>query len=341
MKQPFKAGIVGCGNIGGQYDERSKKNGIYTHAGMYRGTKEFDLLCASDIDSKRLRDFGNYWQVDHLYDNHEEMFKNEALDIISVATPDETHCQVILDALRYHPPKIIFTEKPLANSIEQGIEVYKKCKENDVNLVVDYVRRWDENHQGVKKFIERGKLGPVQPIVGYYVRGLRHNGCQMINLIQFLFGRIIKVQVIGDSDLGSLNGDPSLNLLLTLEDGNQVHMIAIDQKGYGFSIFEIDIFGQKGRLCLCDGGQRIEFYKADSDCQFPNFRSLNKVNSPWERATYGKAMIRAGEEFVSFLIGKASFLQNTALEAIDDLLVIEAAFNSAKTNNSQITVKRF
>lgn len=340
MKQPFRAGIVGCGNIGSQYDENDTGGNVYTHAGMYRGIKEFDLLCASDINSKRLRDFGNYWQVDHLYDDYEEMFKNETLDIISVATPDETHYQVILDVLQYHPPKIIFTEKPLANSIEQAIEVYKKCKEKDVNLVVDYVRRWDENHQRVKEFIEQGKLGRVQAIVGYYVRGIRHNGCQMINLIQFLFGRIIKVQVIGDSDLGSLNGDPSLNLLLTLEDGYQVNMIAIDQEGYGFSIFEIDIFGQEGRLCLCDGGRKIELYKADSDIQFQNFRSLNKVSSTWESSTYGKAMIRAGEEFVLFLLGESESLHNSVLDAIDDLYVIEAALESVRNYNIQTVVKR-
>jgi len=337
--QSFRAGIVGCGNIGGRYDERGKINGIYTHAGMYKHVKGLELVCAADTDTKRLDEFGKYWKVKHLYNDYKVMFRNEKLDIISIATPDETHYEIILNSLKNNPPRLIFTEKPLANSIEQAIEVYRKCKEKDVDLVVDYVRRWDENHQRVKKFIEQGKLGRIQATVVYYVRGLLHNGCQMINLIQFFFGKIIKVQVVGESDMGSLDGDPSLNMLLTLEDGVQVYMIAVDQKGYGFSIFEMDIFGLEGRLCLCEGGQSIELYKADSDRQFPNFKNLVKANSPWEKSTYGNAMIRAGNEFVSFLIGESKWLNNGVLDAIDDLCVIESALESARNNNIQTVIK--
>ena len=304
----FKAGIVGCGNIGGRYDERDRDNNIYTHAGMYREIDQFDLICVAERDAERLDTFGRFWKVPRLYKDHEEMFQNERLDIISIATPDETHDKIILDAIKYNPPRIIFTEKPLAVNFESAVKVYEECQKKNVALFIDYIRRWDKTHQDIKRFILDGELGPVQAIVGYYVRGLRHNGCQMINLIRFLFGKIISVQVMGASDLGSFEGDPSMNIRLILENGVEAQMIALDRKGYGFSMYEIDILGRKGRLRLLEGGQRIEQYKADTDPQFSNFNKLYQIESPWKESTYGSAMIRAGKQFVSFLTGKTQCL---------------------------------
>lgn len=337
----FKAGIVGCGNIGGLYDERKSNGDIYTHAGMYREIREFQLVCAADTDVRRLQDFGTYWNVPRLYADPQEMFKNETLDIISIATPDETHHRLVLDAIEHNPPRIIFTEKPLAMTLESALTIYEEAQKKSVAIVVDYIRRWDWNHQDIKRHLQEGLLGPVEAIVAYYVRGLLHNGCQMINLLQFLFGRINAVKTMGPSNGGSLQGDPTLSLWLTFDGGEQAVMIGADQKGYGFSIYELDILGRRGRLRLIDGSQRVEFYTIQEDSQFPNFRKLAPSESPWEESSYGSAMIRAGEQFVSHLQGKTRLLHNTAPEAIDDLCVIEAAFLSANNSNHQTHVKRY
>jgi predicted dehydrogenase len=340
LKKTFKVGIIGCGNIGGRYDENGTENNIYTHAGMYHQRKEFNLVCAADTNVERLKQFGRYWNVERLYKDCVELFKKETLDIISIATPDETHHKLILEALQYNPPQLVFTEKPLSINLQQSIDIYEQCKKKNIKLIVDYVRRWDENHQSVKKFLQDGKLGSVQTVLSYYVRGLRHNGCQMINLIQFLFGSIKSVQAVGATDLGTFKEDTSQDLRLILEDGTPVYMIALDQKGYGYSIFEMDIIGQDGRLRLLDGGQRFQLNKVTADPQFSNFNKLSKTGSPWEKSTYGKAMTRAGEEISSFLKGQSSVLENTVEKAIDDLCVIEAALESARNNNIQTVVKR-
>lgn len=335
----FKAGIVGCGNMGGRYDERDKDDNVYTHAGMYSRIDEFDLVCAADNNERRLQKFGQFWKVPHLYKDYRKMFKNERLDIVSIATPDESHHKIILDAVEFLSPRIIFTEKPLATNLKSAIETYEACRKRNINLVVDYVRRWDKHHQFIKDFFHKESLGSIQTVVGYYVRGLNHNGCQMINLIQFLFGKITNVQVLGDINLGSLNGDPSLNLYCSLEDGTPVYIMSLDQKGYGFSLYEMDVFGEEGRLRLLNGGQKMELYRTVPDLQFPNFKNLRRTNLPLKKNTYGSAMIRAGEQFVCFLNNKTDFLHNTALDAIDDLYVIEAALDSASNKNSRTPVK--
>jgi len=338
--KPIKAGIIGCGNIGGRYDEVSSNGATYTHAGMYTKVDGFDLVSATDSDPERIEAFHKFWNVPNFYTNHLDMLKNETLDIISIATPDDSHNRLIQDVIKYQKPKMIFTEKPFANDMESAIELYLRCQEKGVAVVVDYIRRWDKNHQEIKHFLKKGELGAIQAVTGYYVRGIRHNGCQLINLLQFLIGKIQNVQSMGPSDLGSMENDPSIDLDLTFDNGLRAAMKSVDQAGYGFSIFEIDIFGKKGRLRLVDGSQKAELFQAQPDSRFPNFKRLNRVPSPWENSTYANAMIMAGKQIAMYLQNRTSHLENTALEAVDDLCVIEAGLESARNNNSKISVKR-
>ena len=331
MKRMLRAGLIGCGNIGALYDEGGTSANVYTHAGMYRQVAGLELVCASDVDEKRLQEFGNYWQVKRLYTDHEQMLTSESLDIVSIATPDSSHQEIIKDVLRLSPPRLIFSEKPLANSSAAAEEIQCLCLEKDVTLVVDYVRRWDENHQLLKEFVGTGGLGEMQNVVGYYVRGLKHNGCQLINLIQFLFGPITHVQALGAADCGSIPGDPSLDVRFGLQDGNAGYMMGLDKKGYSFSIYEMEIFGTKGRIRLLNGGQSISFFPIEGDPHFPNFKKISENSKPfWQQSTYGSALIHAGNELAAYLNGTRSSLENTADCAIADLRVIEAILSSGQ-----------
>lgn len=337
----YRAGIIGCGNIGGLYDEREDDGNVYTHAGMYRSVEKIDLICAADPDTARIEGFSRFWSPERCYSDHREMLKHEMLDIVSIATPDETHYEIILEVLRCQTPRIIFTEKPLAMNLALAIEAYEACQRKNIALVVDYVRRWDENHCRIKEMVSNGELGFIQSLIGYYVRGIRHNGCQMINTMQYVFGKIVCVKAMSPDNLGSFTGDPSLDIALEFESGFTGYMIALDKFDYGFSTFEIDIFGLNGRLRILNGGQNFEYYKTSIDSQFPNFKKLIRSDSSLEKSTYGAAMKGTGKQLFSFLEGKTNSLHNTAIDAIDDLCVIEAALKSAKDNNRPIPVQRY
>ena len=336
----FKAGLIGCGNIGAKYDENKTGNGIYTHAGMYGATQGIELVCAADPDPIRRQSFQNFWQIPSMYDSHLEMLAAETPDIISIATPDHTHEKIIRDVLDVNPPRLIFTEKPVANSVKSAERIDRACREKGTTLVVDYIRRWDERHQELRKFIRKGNLGEIQGVTGYYVRGIRHNGCQIINLLQFFFDHITSVRTYGSPDGGSIEDDPSLNCIVGFADGNCANVMALDGRGYGFSIFELDIFGKKGRIRITDGGQSVTLYQAETDSRFPNFNKLAQVTSRWETSTYGNAMVRAGQDILArALEPKTAGEINTLEEAIQDLRVIEAAMKSATNNHIEINVQ--
>jgi len=334
----LNVGIIGCGNIAGRYDEINKDENIYTHAGMYTAFPQFKISCASDNNEKRLHEFCSFWQIDRHYPNYQELLTNEECDIISLATPDETHDQILNDIIELSKPGIIFTEKPLALTSKAALDIYESCLRKNIKLIVDYVRRWDKTHNEIKMFIDSGQSGKIKKVIGYYVRGLRHNGCQLINLIQFFFGKIKSVQVIGESNKGSIENDHSMDVRFILENQIEVYMMALDKDGYDFSIYELDIFGQNARIKISNGGQRFELYVSEADPQFPNFKTL--IMKPAWRSTYGNALKRAGQNILSIFSNNEFSCNSSAQEAIDDLYVIEAVIESANNNNDLTHVLR-
>ena len=339
-KQIFRAAVVGCGAIGSIYDENRESEAVHTHAGMYHRLDDYALIAGVDPDAERLERFAETWRVPRVYGSLNELLENEETDLISIATPDETHEALIRECLAARRrPRLIFTEKPFAASSAAARDIAAAAREKNVRLVVDYIRRWDQAHNRIRDFLASRSLGRIQAVVGYYVRGVRHNGCQMINLLHFLFGRIKTVQALGAVDRGSFLNDPSLHLNLLMRDGTFIQVIALDQCSYSYSMFELDIFGEQGRIRLLDGGQAFEFHGIAAHPDFSNFKRLSPERESWLTATYDRSMLNAGAELAAILRGDQTISVNEAGSAVDDLAAIEAAEFSARAGNSMQQVE--
>lgn len=336
----FKVGLIGCGKIGSLYDENGSPEATYTHAGMYARTDGFTLSALAESVEERRIAAAARWGVKNAYPGYREMLAAEQPDVVSIATPDETHAAILADVIEGYFPKVIFTEKPLANDAATAIALLEKARARGTAIVVDYVRRWDDNHIGIRDFLRAGNLGEVTHVVCGYVRGLRHNGCQMLHMLQFLFGPITEVQSFGNADGGSFAGDPSINFRAVTASGATATVLAMDQKGYAFSFYELDIFGTGGRLRMLNGGQRFERYLTEEDPQFAGFRRLTPASSPWEVSTYGKALLNTGRDLYALANGGHTS-HPSAADAVRDLLAIEAVQRSAQGGHMPVRISPY
>lgn len=50
----LKAGIVGCGRIGSQFDDDPKRKFVVTHAGAYSAIDGVELVAACDLNREEL-----------------------------------------------------------------------------------------------------------------------------------------------------------------------------------------------------------------------------------------------------------------------------------------------
>ncbi len=119
----LKSAIVGCGRIASGFDDDPKrKSSIATHAGAYKFLKnEVDLICASDIDELKLKNFGEKWDIKKLYVDYKEMLAKEKIDILSICTWASSHFEICKEAVN-NGVRAIFCEKPIAESLAEADE---------------------------------------------------------------------------------------------------------------------------------------------------------------------------------------------------------------------------
>lgn len=91
----------------------------------------------------------------------EEIWRS-AVDGVVIATPVETHCDLVRQALE--AGKDVFCEKPLALSYEQGLEVTSLAQRKGRILMVGHVLEYHPGVQRLSELVWSGELGKVRYI---------------------------------------------------------------------------------------------------------------------------------------------------------------------------------
>lgn len=92
-----------------------------------------------------------------------------------------------IDSLLDLKPEFIMAEKPLSNSINNILEIIKKCKNNKIKLSVNHSYRFSKPIKLVKSIIQKKKLGKIIGIniVGGNM-GIAMNAIHFFELFNFL-----------------------------------------------------------------------------------------------------------------------------------------------------------
>ena len=98
----------------------------------------------------------------------DELFQDGGIDLIVVASPNETHRAHALAALR--AGKHVVVDKPLANSSQEAGELIAVAADAGRTLSVFQNRRWDGDFLTVKKLIKDGSLGKVDYYEAHFDR---------------------------------------------------------------------------------------------------------------------------------------------------------------------------
>lgn len=94
-----------------------------------------------------------------VYDSNQAIFADASVDIIVVATPNNVHEELVVNALKSGHNCIC--EKPVALSTAEFDRMVKASAESGKKLSVHQNRRWDVDFLGVKSVVESGEIGEV------------------------------------------------------------------------------------------------------------------------------------------------------------------------------------
>ena len=114
MNKKLKCAVVGLGLLG----TRCSKSLL--------NFPRTELVAICDIKEEKIRDFSNKHKV-KAYTDCKEMYKNENLDLVVVATQDPYHKEPILEACRAKLTYVI-CEEPLTTTIPDANEIIEAAK---------------------------------------------------------------------------------------------------------------------------------------------------------------------------------------------------------------------
>ncbi len=145
----IKMGLIGAGRMGK----------VFAHTLAFN-VAEVDLIALADTGLQNSEEVADRFAIPCRYTDYHELLKNEEIDAVVVATPTSTHAQVIRDAAQ--AGKHIFSEKPLALTLEACDEAIASVRQAGVKLQLGFMRRFDAAYALAKKKIDEGAIG--QPV---------------------------------------------------------------------------------------------------------------------------------------------------------------------------------
>lgn len=130
------------------------------HLGRLKNVNEIDVIGVYDIDAVK-RDSAKKAGY-YVYSTYEAVLADSNVDIVLIATPNDVHKSLVIDAL--NAGKNVICEKPVALSTDDFQQMWDSSIKNNRCLMVDQNRRWDENFNMVRSIVDSGKIGNVYEI---------------------------------------------------------------------------------------------------------------------------------------------------------------------------------
>jgi len=331
MKKTYKAAIIGLGQIGSTFDDDPKRKEIWSHAGAFGAVSKIGSIVGSDLDPVKRNKFSKRDKVARIYKDYREMLAKEEIDILSICSPTPFHYEMAKEALKYHI-KAIFMEKPITMTVSQGKEIVSVCKKKKVVIAVNHTRRWDMDYIFPKKLIEKGEIGEVRSIIGYYSDKILNIGTHLIDIMRMYAGEI--QWVVGEYVIKKME-DPTLSGYMMFSQGISGFLVPQGKKET--LIFELDIIGSRGRLRVTDNGRICELYKYKNSRNYSGYEELERcpVKKP---KMQGNRLILAIKDIIGCLEGRDRIPACSGEDGLKNIAVAHALINSADRSNEKVKI---
>jgi scyllo-inositol 2-dehydrogenase (NADP+) len=148
-ENPLRVGLVGYGLAGRSF-----------HAPLIATTPGLRLENVVTANPERREQLSREYPQARPVDSVEQLLADpSALDLVVVASPNDTHSPTARAALEAGLPVVV--DKPLAPTAAEARELIELAEARGVMLTVFQNRRWDSDFRTAKHLIAEGKLGDV------------------------------------------------------------------------------------------------------------------------------------------------------------------------------------
>ena len=146
----IRFGLIGYGKIGERHVHHILAHPDATLAGVF------------DIKADRLNYFRNQHKDHKTYDALQSILQDEAIDIISICTPNYTHSDLAIAAMQ--AGKHVLVEKPMAIRKKDCEGMIHIALKTGKSLFVVKQNRFNPPVQAVKKLVDENRLGKIYSV---------------------------------------------------------------------------------------------------------------------------------------------------------------------------------
>ena len=223
----FGVAVIGYGGMGGWHTKR-----------LQEMPEEFELCGVYDIKAER-NEAAEEAGI-HAYASLEDVLADERVQLVTVAIPNDVHCEVTCAALR--AGKNVVCEKPVAmnsTELQTMIDTANACGRL---FTVHQNRRWDHDYRIVKRLVDENTLGKIfniesrvhgsRGIPGDWRNKKCHGGGMVLDWGVHLLDQILLIA--GDRALKTVYAqfdnvtneecEDGFKILLTFEDDLRAHI---------------------------------------------------------------------------------------------------------------------
>lgn len=263
----IKVLIIGAGRIAGLNENDDYRKKPCTHYGAFAGNREFKVLGVVDVDRNRAAYFADQFNLKYYFTDIEKAINNIQPDLISIAVPYNFHYDIVKTICQNkNKPRMIFCEKPIADTFARALEMGLLCKNNNIRFFVNN-RRLTPIYHDLKEVIKKEFGSKIITVNTWCSSGLHAIGIHMVELLRMVIGEIIWVYAIQENEqVESLPfsanfepDDPRVQAMIGFKNGIVGNFI--NTALTSFTYFEIEILCRDGKIRVSDNGEKFEYWK--------------------------------------------------------------------------------
>jgi len=229
-----------------------------------KNTDQLKIVVGYSRSEEKRTEFQEEFGIPSVSDLH-AMLSDPTIQGVILTVPNEQHLTVAAEVAR--AGKHVYTEKPIASTLEEGLEIAALCEKYGVTVTVGHSARLMAGIQQIRRAVDAGELGRVgfmeanfsneraleltpQTWRWYKDRApggpLSQLAIHMFDVVHFLGGEIVSASSIASklSPVGAEVDDQSMTLL-KFADGKIAY---VGSCWTSPGIFAIRVFGSKGLM---------------------------------------------------------------------------------------------
>lgn len=173
----------------------------------------------------------------HIYDDPEELLRQEKLDFIDIITEIDAHAPLVYLAAKYKVP--VICQKPMAPDLATAESMVNSCREAGVPFFIHENFRWQTPIRAIKKVLAEGQIGkPFRAHISFVtefpvfknqpsLKTLEHLiitdlGSHMLDVARFLFGEATRLYCQVNRVHSNIRGEDAATIMLEVDNQTTV-----------------------------------------------------------------------------------------------------------------------